>query len=233
MKKAIWIVAFIPLLITTIVLKFMPDKVPMHYNAAGEIDRWGSKYEQLIFPITIIILAFIMYLFIHFYEKKAMKAENEKDKVGALSNAKVLKIVSIVTSIMFGILNAVFLYSAYMEAGSNAETSYFDFNKVTGILMGIVFIVLGNFMPKTRKNGTVGVRTIWSSYNDVTWAKSNRAGGIYMIIAGIFTIITSIILKSIWIVVLEVLYVIIASIASVVYSYKIYKKEIAKEKQMN
>lgn len=29
-----------------------PDKVPGHYNAAGEIDRMGSKYELFITPIV-------------------------------------------------------------------------------------------------------------------------------------------------------------------------------------
>ena len=33
-------------------------------------------------------------------------------------------------------------------------------------------------MPKTKKNGTIGVRISWSMYNDVTWAKSNYFGAI-------------------------------------------------------
>ena len=53
-NKILWIVTFIPTIVTAIVLKIMPDQVPMHYDAAGNIDRWGSKYENFIFPVIII-----------------------------------------------------------------------------------------------------------------------------------------------------------------------------------
>lgn len=64
MKKKMWIVTIIPLIVTLVVLRFMPDSVPMHYDVMGEIDRWGSKYENLIFPIIIIAMTFFgKYLF--------------------------------------------------------------------------------------------------------------------------------------------------------------------------
>jgi uncharacterized membrane protein len=53
MKKAMWIISLIALAGTAIVLHFMPDQVPMHYDAVGNIDRWGSKYENLIFPVWL------------------------------------------------------------------------------------------------------------------------------------------------------------------------------------
>lgn len=48
---------------TAILLIFTPDTIPVHYNFAGEVDRFGSKYENLIWPIfTIIMGAFSFYL---------------------------------------------------------------------------------------------------------------------------------------------------------------------------
>ena len=44
-----WIISFIALAGTAIVLPYMPDSVPMHYDMSGNIDRWGSKYENMIF----------------------------------------------------------------------------------------------------------------------------------------------------------------------------------------
>ena len=54
-----WIISFIALAGTAIVLQFMPDQVPMHYDAVGNIDRWESKYENLIFPVFILAMAAI------------------------------------------------------------------------------------------------------------------------------------------------------------------------------
>lgn len=40
--------------------KNIPNEIPMHYNFAGEIDRWGSKYEMIFLPI----ISWVMYILI-------------------------------------------------------------------------------------------------------------------------------------------------------------------------
>ena len=56
-KKTIYfLLMFLPLLITVFALPFLPEKIPAHYNFAGEIDRWGSKFETLIFPAVTIAM---------------------------------------------------------------------------------------------------------------------------------------------------------------------------------
>ena len=56
---------------------------------------------------------------------------------------------------------------SYSEAFSGAEKQTVDIGKVSVILMGVLFLVSGNFMTKTRINGTVGVRIGWSMYNEI------------------------------------------------------------------
>ena len=56
-NKILWIISVIPLIVTLFVLRFLPDELPAHYDFEGNIDRWGSKYEELIFPIIILVLA--------------------------------------------------------------------------------------------------------------------------------------------------------------------------------
>lgn len=73
MKRVMWIVSVIPFIITAIALQFMPDSVPMHYNISGEIDRWGSKYENLIFPVMILLFTLFWHLLILHYEKGRSK----------------------------------------------------------------------------------------------------------------------------------------------------------------
>ena len=34
-----------PILTAVVGVQFLPDQIPVHYNVAGEIDRWGSRYE--------------------------------------------------------------------------------------------------------------------------------------------------------------------------------------------
>ena len=113
-----------------------------------------------------------------------------------------------------------FLYEAiFIPEGVEAPP------KVSCILCGLLFIVLGNFMTKTKKNGVAGVRTSWSMYNDVTWRKSNRIGAYCFVIAGILTVITTAFLDGVVSTVLMLIYVLIAAAVAVVYSKKVYEQE--------
>lgn len=231
MKKAMWIISFIALAVTAIVLQFMPDQVPMHYDAVGNIDRWGSKYENLIFPVIILAMSLFWTLFIKYYEKKALREIDGKESAGASSNAKVLGIVGLCMAAMFTVMQGFILYGAYTEAVSGATTWSVDIGKVSVILMGIIFIILGNFMTKTRINSTVGVRVSWSMYNDNTWRKSNRFGAFAIMIAGVVTIIMVALLKnSFGAAMAAVGAVILASVVTLIYAHKVYVQEIESEK---
>ena len=223
-----WIISFIALAGTAIVLPYMPDSVPMHYDMSGNIDRWGSKYENMIFPIIILIMALFWTLFIRYYDRKAEEASNEKESAGSRSNAKVIGIAGLCTAVLFTVMQGFLLYGSYTEAISGAERETVDIGRVTCILMGILFIVIGNFMTKTRINSNVGVRVRWSRYNETTWRKSNRFGAIAFIIAGVLTILTAFFMKnSFAAVMIAVFYIILASIASVAYAHRVYRKEKA------
>lgn len=232
MKKTMWGISMLALIFTAVMLQFMPDSVPMHYNMAGEINRWGSKYENLLFPIVILALSLFWHLFILHYEKKAIKSTTEKESAEARSNAKVIKIVGVSMAAMFTVMQGVILFGAYKEATAGAAHSAIDISKVSCILCGILFIVLGNFMPKTKKNHTAGVRISWSMYNDTTWMKSNRFGAVAMIAAGLLTIATSVFTKAGVALAMTIAYLLIATIITLIYSHKIYKQELSKENRL-
>ncbi len=231
MKKLMWAISILSLVLTAIVLQFMPDSVPMHYNLAGNVDRWGAKYENLLFPAVIHLLSLHWHLFAAHFEKKAAKAAAEKERAEALSNAKVLKIVGASMAAMFTIMQGFILYSAYMEAQVNASQSHADIGKVSCILAGAVLIILGNYMPKAKKNHIVGVRISWSMYNDTTWMKSNLFGGVATIIAGLLTIVTTVFVRSALAVVLLLVYILAATVITLIYSHKIYRAELSKDSE--
>ena len=128
---------------------------------------------------------------------------------------------------MFTVMQGFILYSAYVEAGANAAQAYMDIGKIPCILNGAVLIILGNYLPKTRKNDIVGVRIRWSMYNDTTWRKSNRFGGIAMMIAGLSTIIAAIFVKSAIAVAFFLVSVLITVTVTLIYSNKVYKSELS------
>ena len=69
---------FLPLLIAVIALPFLPEKIPAHYNFAGEIDRWGSKYETLIFPLVTIGMGLFMLWMAKISAKTGRRREEQR-----------------------------------------------------------------------------------------------------------------------------------------------------------
>ena len=229
MKKIMWCAAMIPVIVTSIVLQFMPDTIPMHHDFAGNTDRWGSKTESFIFPIVILFVTLFWHLMILAFEKKAGKAETEKDQMEAKSNAKFLSIVGISQAVMFGIMHYFIMYSSYRQASLESTKATVDIAKISCILCGMLFIVLGNFMTKVKKNAVAGLRTTWSMYNDNTWRKSNRIGAICLIIAGVLTIVTTVFANGMVSTILLLVYVLLAAIVAVWYSKKVYDQEKKQE----
>ena len=232
MKKLMWIISLISVAITAAAVTILPDRVPMHSDIAGNIDRWGSKYENFIFPVIILALALTMHLTIRYFEKQTEKGKTEKERESARTNVKVLGIVGVVTTAMFTVMQCFILYGAYTGAKENAAEMTVDIGKVSCILLGLLFIILGNFMTKTRTNSIIGTRISWSMYNDTTWKKSNRFSAIVLILAGILTIITAVLLKNSFAAMLLMLgYLLAAVILSLIYAHKVYIEELKAEKE--
>lgn len=230
MKKIMWIVSLIPVIITAIILQYLPDELPMHYNWEGEIDRWGSKAEQLIFPVAILAVTLFWQLLMLYYEKKEKTAASEKEAAETANNSKLLCIVGISEAAMFGVMHFFSLYGACKIVASGSNHMAVDIPKIVCILLGIMFIVLGNFMPKSKKNATVGVRIAWSMYNDNTWRKSNRFGAVALIVAGLLTIVTTVFADGTVSTVLMLVYLILATVITVVFSKKVFDDEKSLEK---
>ena len=97
MKK--WYIAIMALIVlsfaaSAILIPMMPDTVPAHYNAAGEADRMGSRYETLIFPLITLLMGAFMIIF----------ARKRKDA----SEEKPLLIVGTATTALFLIIGIFF-----------------------------------------------------------------------------------------------------------------------------
>lgn len=207
----------------------------MHYDLQGNIDRWGSKTEELIFPIIILLFTGFWHVMIAYYEKKAKMipedkaASVNKAQAVAKSNSKLLTIVGICMAVMFGVMHFAILYASCVQANAGLSTMTLDIGKLTCTLAGILFIIIGNFLPKTKVNSIVGVRTPWSMYNENTWRLSNRLGAWLLIIAGLLTILTTVVANGNISTIMLLVYLIAASVVLIIYSKIVYDRERREE----
>ncbi len=229
MKFIKWILALLTLASTIVMLFIFPDTIPVHFDINGIADRWGSKYEMLILPVLAIVSAVMFEILTKFYRKKSDESNNEKQKAEISSNVKVLNITTWIILLLFFVMNIFFLYTAYSQVYPEKNLPEFDVMRAVAITMGITFIVMGNYMPKTRNNRNIGFRVHWTMYNDTTWNKSNRFASYVMMIAGVITIISAIFVKGIASTVIMLASLLISIPIMMIYAYIVYRDERKKD----
>ncbi len=185
-KKIIfYILMFLPLIVTLFALPHLPAQIPAHYNAQNQVTRWGSKYETLIFPAMSILLGLIMLAVAKYSARQEGTGKN---------NETICIIAGILSLILFNAMTYYFLYTDFHMV-EDLSTITLDINQLLFGILGIFLIVAGNLMPKVRKNSLLGLRTSWSQKNEITWKKSQRFGGISLMIGGILMIIVCLLTK--------------------------------------
>ena len=169
----------LPFAVTGAAFIFMPDEVPMHYGIDFTVDRWGSKFELLVIPAAFTVLALVMLLL----SKLADKAESESK-----NNEKIVLITGLVILIIENIINLVILYAAYNRV-TDLKSLPIDFVSLIMVLFGVVFIIIGNIMPKARLNSIVGFRIPWTMKNETVWKKNQLFAGALSMIVGVLIVV--------------------------------------------
>ena len=171
-RTLFYILMGLPLVVTLAALLVLPAEIPVHYNAAGEVNRWGSKYEMLLLPlITLLMGAFLL---------KVSRWSEQK----APGNRTAVLAIGCGALLVFNVMTVVFLVQAYRIAalGTGLELSV---SRILFGITGLLLFCLGNVMPKIRRNGWCGVRTAWTMASDENWRRSQIVGGGVMMAVGL------------------------------------------------
>ena len=197
------IITLLPILMGIILWDKLPDTLPIHWNASGNVDGWSSK------PFVVFALPFIM-LAIHLFVLIATTADPKRQN----HHGKMLHLVYWLVPVMSVVLTAVTYYTG-MGKDIPMET-------IAPTITGILFIALGNYMPKCRQNYTIGVKLPWTLNSEENWNKTHRLAGWVFVFGG--TVVTVLGFFGLTWPLLAVLPILI--IVPSVYSYILYRKGI-------
>jgi len=197
-----------------IALPFLPEQIPAHYNAAGQVDRWGSRYETLIFPAMTVLIGLIMLT--------ASKYSAKKEKNGQ-NNARLVLITGIACCILFILMQVYYLYADF-QGVEDLSSVPVDISQLVFSVMGVIMIVLGNVMPKAKNNSFIGLRTPWSRKNDEVWKKSQKFGGVSFILGGLATLVICLLTEGISCMIWSLSVLLLITIVDVCYTYKLAKQ---------
>jgi uncharacterized membrane protein len=151
----------------------LPEQVPIHWGIDGQIDRYGSKvwvYVTAFLPLAMFGLM-----------KVIPKIDPRKDNYIKHADSYEIMVTGII--LFMGFLHwAVILYSMG-----------YNFNIIVLLkgTIGILFMLLGNYMPRIRHNYTLGIRTPWTLASESVWQKTHRAGGYGFMAVGLIWFLAS------------------------------------------
>ena len=197
------LVLILPVLAALCLWNELPDRMPTHWNFAGEVDGWSGK-GFAVFGLTGIILAAHMICIL------ATASDPKHQNI----SGKMLTLVYWICPVVSVLTSAVVYASAL-----NVEIRM-DIWPM--ILIGVLFIVMGNWLPKCRPNYTVGIRLPWTIHSEDNWRKTHRMAGPVWIAGGLITWISAFLGKCGWILFAAVLILMVA--APMVYSFQLYRK---------
>lgn len=187
----------------------MPEMVPVHWNAHGKVNGWMAKpWGPLIGPLTA--LATVGFLSIcPLISPKQFSME---------------RFVRAWTTIVTGLAGFMFVVTAAVTlAGAGVAV---DVTRILGLAVGVLFMMIGNFMGKLTPNFFAGIRTPWTLANEEVWLRTHRLGGKLFFLAGLAAAVTSLV-SSVASVSVILGGSLLASIVPTVYSYLLYRKLVA------
>jgi uncharacterized membrane protein len=185
----------------------LPNKVPMHWNMKGEIDRYGDKSELIIIPFLLPLLIYVIFLVIPKIDPK-----NKLNKMG-----NKLQTVKFLLTTFMSILALFIIYTAKHQTLTNQ-------NYIV-LLIGILFIILGNYFKTIQPNYFIGIRTPWTLENETVWKKTHKLGGKMWFVGGIIVVLSSLVLDKQLNFTLFLIITAIISIIPITYSYVVFKSE--------
>ena len=211
-------------------MQFLPESIPIRYNTAGEIEEWGSRYMCFIYPLEMILLTSVLEFAAYRFERAAEKGKKPSRIIPRPESAKsIAAVLRRMTPWIVGVMAIMQLFMLVKfcaDGKAGVANLELDITRVYTFLQGVMFIVLGNIMPKVRRNGVVGFRVRWTLYNDTTWQKSNRFAAAALIIVGVCTIVSTAFVGGIGSVLLELGYITVMIPVILVYAKRVYDDEI-------
>ena len=192
------------LVVAAILYPSLPEMIPTHWNAQGEIDGYMKKPGGVLMMPAMALTTFIIMKIIPVISPKGFRTDKFSDVIGVLQ-------VTLV-----GFMSIVAILVLLEAHGLNVLI-----NEVIIAGVGLLFVVIGNYLGKVRKNFFIGIRTPWTLASDEVWNRTHRMGGKLFMLSGVIIWLGALLrLPLTWTVGVAVGLVLIP----VVYSYFLYRQ---------
>lgn len=195
------ILILLPILVGILLWDRLPDSMPTHFDSDGTPNGWSSKSFAVIGLPLFILLAHVICIA---FTSNDPKYKNMGQKIFQI----ILWICPVVS-----ILCCLTTYSSALGYDLNIS-------RYMVIFLSLVFIIVGNYMPKCRQNYTIGIKLPWTLNDEENWNHTHRMAGYLWVICGILMFVNAFLYRE-W---LMSILLLVMMLAPVLYSFLYYLK---------
>lgn len=194
-------ITLMPIIIGLLLWNQLPERMATHFASDGTPNGWSHR-GFVVFGLPLFLLA------MQVLGMGVTLADPKKNNINERLIGLMLWLVPIIS-----VLSELYVYGYALGFQKNI-TAY-----VSG-LMGVLFIIIGNYLPKCRQNYTMGIKIPWTLADEENWNHTHRIAGYLWIIGG-FVVILNVFLNLEWLMFVAIA---VMGIVPMVYSYLYYKK---------
>lgn len=205
-KKTLFItcaVILLPIIAGLLLWDRLPDRIPTHWGMGGEVDGWSGK-GFAVFAMPALMLGIQLLCF--FVTASDPKRGNIRRKYLSM----VLWIIPVLS-----VMTSCISYAVALGAQIRVE-------QVIPGFIGLMFVIIGNYMPKFQQSYTMGIRLPWTLSREENWNRTHRFGGKIWALGGIGVLFCTLMGWGMASIVILAVVVIVPT----VYSYVLYRKGI-------
>lgn len=189
----------------------LPAEVATHWNLQGEADGWSGRLTAvLLLPGFGLVLAGLLVFLPRIDPKRANFALHEK------------------AWWMLG--NTVLVFMAVLNLfviGTNLGWPV-RIDRVLGVGIGVLLLVLGNYITRVRQNWFMGIRTPWTLSSERSWRETHRTGGRLFMVAGLILVVATLVTRRLplWVTLVAVA---VPALVALVVSYRVWRDDQGKD----
>lgn len=165
------LVCLLPLFAGAALYPRLPETMATHWDFSGNANGWSSR-AATVFGLPLFILALHL---VCFY---AESRETKKNRNPVLR------------TVLLWFCPAVSLLGGAVTLGTGLGYEM-PISTVVPVFMGLLFLILGNYLPKIRQNRTMGIKLPWTLASEENWTRTHRAAGFTWVAAGLLMLLSA------------------------------------------
>lgn len=194
-------------LVAIVMYPSLPDQIPTHWNVAGEVDDYTAKpWGVVILPLAAGC-SWLLFKIIPLISPKGFRTDEFQGVVNVFQVAMVVLLSLIAVLVLLAAADIVDLVAGFVPIG-----------------VGLLFIIIGNYLGKVRKNFFIGIRTPWTLASDEVWARTHWLGARVFMVCGALLIAVGFLEEVPTVTMVVVGVILIVALVPVVYSYLLYRR---------